>query len=114
VAFKEVLGNICDTGLESYDEFLAAVEQYGKQEFLPRSFDLFSRQKPWLNAANPEDNRVQLPPFQVPTPTLSERMTVAAWPLGILIAEILILTIVCFRGFERYDVRGSRNLRSPN
>jgi|SoiMethySBSTD1v2_1073268.scaffolds.fasta_scaffold02169_13 ABC-type transport system involved in multi-copper enzyme maturation permease subunit len=106
VAFKEALGSLCGTGLESYDEFHAAVERYGQQEFLPASFDLLSRQKPWLNAAKPDD-RVLLRPLQAPSPTFSERLAAAAWPLGVLIAEIIILLTVGVIGFERYDVRRS-------
>jgi len=104
VAFKEVLGSICGTGLESYDEFLAAVERYRQQEFIPKGIDLRSRQKPWLNVANPDD-RLQLPPLQAPSPTLSERVEAAAWPLSILIAEMVILMMLGFLSFERYDVR---------
>jgi len=104
VAFKVVLGSLCDTGVENYDEFLVAVELYRQQEFLPESFDLLSRQKPWLNAANPDD-RLQLRPLQAPSPDLSERQTAAAWPLSILIAEMIILIIVGVLRFERYDVR---------
>jgi len=104
VAFKETLGSLCGTGLESHDEFLAAVERYGQQEFLPASFDLLSRQKPWLNGAKPDD-RVQLRPLQTPPPALSERLAAAAWPLSVLIAEIIILLMVGIIGFERYDVR---------
>jgi ABC-type transport system involved in multi-copper enzyme maturation permease subunit len=104
VAFKEVLGSFCGTGLESYDEFLAAVELHRQQEFIPKGFELRSRQKPWL-MANPDD-RFQLNPFQAPSPSLSERLAAAAWPLFILIAEMVILTKLCFLRFERYDVRG--------
>jgi ABC-2 type transport system permease protein len=104
VAFKEVLGSLCSTGLESYDEFLAAVERYRQQEFIPKGLDLRSRQKPWLNAANPDD-RLQLPPLQAPTPTLSERLATAALPLSILIAEMIILMMLGVLSFERYDVR---------
>jgi ABC-2 type transport system permease protein len=113
VAFREVLGNLCDTGLESYDRFLVTVERYGEQEFLPASFDLLSRQKPWLNAVKSEDDRIQLRPIQVPPPALSRRLAAAAWPLSILITEMLILMIVSILGFERYDVRGLRNNHSP-
>jgi ABC-type transport system involved in multi-copper enzyme maturation permease subunit len=104
MAFKEVLGSLCGTGLESYDEFLVTVELYRQQEFLPKSFDLLSRQKPWSNAANPEDH-IQLRPLQAPSPALSGRLAAAAWPLSILIAEMIILIIVGIRSFERYDVR---------
>jgi hypothetical protein len=104
VAFKEVLGSLCGTGLESYDEFLAAVELYRKQEFIPKGLDLRSRQRPWMNAANP-DGRLQLPPLQAPSPTLYERLAVAAWPLSILIAEMVILMMFGFLSFERYDAR---------
>jgi len=104
MALKEVLGSLCDTGLTSYDEFLVAVERYRQQEFLPESFDLLSRQKPWLNPANPDD-RLQLRPLQAPSPTLSGRLAAAAWPLSILIAEIIILIIWGALSFERYDVR---------
>jgi hypothetical protein len=104
-AFKEVLGSLCGTGLESYDEFLAAVEQYRQQEFLPGSFDLLSRQKPWLNAADPDD-RLQLRPLQSPSPSLSGRLSAAAWPLAILIAEMIILMALSVLSFERCDVRG--------
>jgi ABC-type transport system involved in multi-copper enzyme maturation permease subunit len=104
VAFKEVLGSLCGTGLESYDEFLTTVERYRQQEFIPKGLDLRSRQKPWLNAANPDD-RLQLPPLQAPSPTLSKRLAAAAWPLSILIAEMVILTMLGFLIFERYDVR---------
>jgi len=104
VAFKEVLGSLCGTGLESQDEFLASVERFGEQEFLPASFDLLSRQKPWLDTAKP-DSRIQLLPLQVPSPTLSRRLAAAAWPLGILIAEMSLLMVVGVFSFERYDVR---------
>jgi ABC-type transport system involved in multi-copper enzyme maturation permease subunit len=103
VAFKEVLGSLCITGLESYDEFLVAVERYRQQEFLPEGFDLLSRQKPWLGAANPDDHLL-LRPFQAPSPTLSRRVAAAAWPLSILIVEMIILMTVGFLRFERYDV----------
>ena len=104
VAFKEVLGILCGTGPESYDEFLAAVERYRQQEFIPKGLDLRSSQKPWLKAANP-DGRLRLPPLQTPSPTLSERMAAAAWPLSILIAEMIILAMLGILSFERYDVR---------
>jgi hypothetical protein len=104
VAFKEVLGNLCGTGLESYDEFSAAVERYRQQEFIPKGFDLFSRQKPWLNTANSEDH-LQLRPLQASPPTLSERLVASARPLSILIAEMVILMIFGVLIFERYDVR---------
>src|SRR5262245_47727916 len=106
VAFKEVLGSLCGTGLESYDEFLAAVERYRQQEFIPNGFDLLSRQKPWLNAANPDD-RIQSRPLQAPSPTLFGRLAEAAWPLSILIAEMVILTMLGALSFGRYDVRRS-------
>jgi len=104
VAFNEVLGSLCGTGLENYDEFLAAVERYRQQEFIPNGLELRSRQKPWLNAADP-DERLQLPPLQTPAPTLSKRLAAAAWPLSILIAEMIILMMLGVRNFERYDVR---------
>jgi hypothetical protein len=104
VAFKEVLGSLCGTGLESYDEFLASVERYRQQEFIPKGLDLRSRQKPWLNAAHPNDH-LQLPPLQTPSPTLSERLAAAALPLSILVAEMILLMMLGFLSFERYDVR---------
>ena len=104
VAFKEVLGSLCGTGPESYEEFLAAVERYRRQEFIPKGLDLRSRQKPWLKAASP-GAQLQLSPLQAPSPTLSERLAAGAWPLSILIAEMVILTIFGFLSFERYDVR---------
>lgn len=104
VAFKEVLGSLCGTGLESYDEFLVEVERYRQQEFIPKGFDLRSRQKPWLNAANPDD-RLQLPPLQAPLPTLSKRLAAAAWPLSILITEMIALMMLGVLSFERCDVR---------
>jgi ABC-type transport system involved in multi-copper enzyme maturation permease subunit len=103
-SFKEILGSLCGTGLESYDEFLASVESYKQQEFLPAGFDLLSRQKPWLDAPRP-DERIKLRPFQVPSPTLTARLMAALWPLGLLVAEMILLTIVCIFSFERYDVR---------
>lgn len=103
-AFKEVLGSLCGTGLESYDEFLASVEQYRQQEFIPKGFDLRSSQKPWLNAANPDD-RLQFRPLQAPSPSLSERLIAAAWPLSIMIAEMIVLMTLSFLIFERCDVR---------
>jgi ABC-2 type transport system permease protein len=103
VAFKEVLGSLCGTGPESYDEFLAAVEQYRQQEFIPKGFDLLSHQKPWLKGANPDD-RIQSSPLHA-TPTLSGRLADAAWPLGILIAEICLLIMAAIFSLERYDVR---------
>jgi ABC-type transport system involved in multi-copper enzyme maturation permease subunit len=103
-AFNEVLGSICGTGLESYDEFHASVESYRQQEFLPASFDLLSRQKPWLDATRP-DERIQLRPFRVPSPSLAERLMAAFWLLGLLVAEMIFLTILCIFSFERYDVR---------
>jgi ABC-type transport system involved in multi-copper enzyme maturation permease subunit len=103
-AFREVLGNLCGTGLESYDEFLAAVEQYRQQEFIPKGFDLRSRQKPWLKAANPEV-RLQLRPLQTMEPALFRRLAAAAWPLSILIAEMIILVILGVLSFEWCDVR---------
>lgn len=104
VAFKVILGSLCDTGLESYDEFLVAVERYRQQEFFPASFDLLSRQKPWLNMAS-QDDRLQLRPLQGPSPALSGRLAAAVWPLSILITEMIILITVGILGFERYDVR---------
>jgi ABC-2 type transport system permease protein len=104
VAFKEVLGSLCGTGPESYNEFLAAAELYRQQEFIPKGLGLRSRQRPWLKA-NSNDN-LQLNPFQSPSPTLSERLAAAAWPLSILIAEMLILMRLGFLSFERHDVRG--------
>jgi len=103
-AFKEVLASLCGTGTESYDEFLAAVERYRQQEFIPKGLDLRSRQKPWTSVGNPDD-RLQLPPLQTPSPTLSERLAAAAWPLSILIAEMVILMMFGFFSFERYDAR---------
>jgi ABC-type transport system involved in multi-copper enzyme maturation permease subunit len=104
VAFKEILGNLCGTGLESYDEFIVAVERYRQQEFIPKGFDLLSHQKPWLNAPDP-DSRLQLPPLQAPAPTLSERLAASAWPLSILIAEMISLIMLGALSFERYDAR---------
>lgn len=104
VAFTEVLGSLCGTGLESYDEFIAAVERYRQQEFIPKGFDLLSHQKPWLNAADPDD-RLQLRSLQAPSRALTGRLAAAAWPLSILIAEMVILTMWGIFSFERYDVR---------
>jgi hypothetical protein len=98
------LGSLCNTGLEGYDRFLASVESYRQQEFLPASFNLLSRQKPWLGVAKLDD-RIQLRSFQVASPTLAERLMASLWPLGLLIAEAIFLTIVCIFSFERYDVR---------
>jgi len=103
-AFTEVLGSLCGTGLESYDEFHAMVERYRQQEFIPKGFDLLSRQRPWLKAVNP-DAGLQLRPLQAHSPALSRRLAAAAWPLSILIAEMIVLMIVGALGFERYDVR---------
>ena len=103
-AFREVLGNICGTGMESYDEFIEAVEQYRQLEFIPKSFDLRSRQMPWLNAADPDD-RLQLRPLQAPSPALSGRLAAAAWPLSILIVEMIVLMVLSVIIFERCDVR---------
>jgi ABC-type transport system involved in multi-copper enzyme maturation permease subunit len=103
-AFKEVLGHLCGTGLESYDQFLASVERYGQQEFLPASFDLLSRQKPWLGESKPDD-RIQLRLFQAPSPTLAERLAAALWPLSLLVIEMVFLIAVGMFRFERYDVR---------
>lgn len=104
VAFKEILSSLCGTGLESYDEFLVAVERYRQQEFIPKEFDSLSRQKPWLNAAGPDD-RLQLRALQAPAPTLFGRLAAAAWPLSILVIEMVILVIWGAVSFERYDVR---------
>jgi Domain of unknown function (DUF3526) len=104
VAFTEVLGSLCGTGLESYDEFQTMVERYRQQEFIPKGFDLLSRQKPWLKAGNPDDG-LQLRPLQAPSPALSRRLAAAAWPLSILIAEMIVLMMVGVLGFERYDAR---------
>jgi ABC-type transport system involved in multi-copper enzyme maturation permease subunit len=104
VAFKEVLSSLCGTGLESYGEFLVAVERYKQQEFIPKGFDSLSRQKPWLNAANPED-RLQLQALHAPSPTLFGRLAAAVWPLSILIIEMIILLAWGAISFERYDVR---------
>jgi ABC-type transport system involved in multi-copper enzyme maturation permease subunit len=103
-AFKEVLGSLCGTGLESYDEFLVEVERCRLQEFIPKGLDLRSRQKPWLLSASPDD-RLQLLSLQTPSPTLSKRLAAAAWPLSILIAEMIILLMLGVLSFERYDVR---------
>jgi ABC-2 type transport system permease protein len=104
VAFNEILGSLCGTGLESYHEFLVAIEGYRQQEFIPKGFDLLSRQKPWLNAANPDD-QLHLLPFQSPPLTLSRRLAAAAWPLSTLITEMIILMVLVALSFERYDVR---------
>jgi ABC-type transport system involved in multi-copper enzyme maturation permease subunit len=103
-AYKEVLGDFCDTGLESHDEFLAAVTQYNQQVFLPVSFDLLSRQKPWLGADAP-DEPIQLQPFRAPSPSNSQRLAAAAWPLGLLFAELILFLLIGGLSFERYDVR---------
>ena len=92
------------TGLESHDEFLVAVERYRQQEFIPKEFDSLSRQKPWLNAAVPEE-RLQLHALHAPSPTLFGRLAAAAWPLSILIIEMIILMMWGAISFERYDVR---------
>jgi ABC-type transport system involved in multi-copper enzyme maturation permease subunit len=104
VAFKEVLSSLCGTGLESHDEFLVAVERYRQQEFIPKGLDSLSRQKPWLNAADPED-RLQLHALHAPSPTLFGRLAAAAWPLSILIIEMIISMLWGAISFERYDVR---------
>jgi ABC-type transport system involved in multi-copper enzyme maturation permease subunit len=104
VAFKEVLSSLCGTGLESHDEFLAAVERYRQQEFIPKGFDTLSRQRPWLNAADPEE-RLQLHALHEPSPTLFGRLAAAAWPLSILIIEMIISMMWGAISFERYDVR---------
>jgi ABC-type transport system involved in multi-copper enzyme maturation permease subunit len=104
LAFKEVLSNLCGTGLESYDELLVAVERYRQQEFIPKGFDSLSRQKPWLNSADPED-RLQLRALHAPSPTLFGRLAAAVWPLSILIIEMIILLAWGAISFERYDVR---------
>jgi hypothetical protein len=65
---------------------------------------MLSRQKPWLGATR-TDERIKLRPFQVPSPTLAERLMAALRPLGLLVAEMIFLTIVCIFSFERYDVR---------
>lgn len=103
-AFKEVLGSLCGTGLESYEEFLVSIEQYKQQEFLPKGFELLSLQKPWLATAAPVD-RIQLRPLQEPSPTLYRRLADATWPLSVLIIELSLLMVVGIFSFERYDVR---------
>jgi ABC-type transport system involved in multi-copper enzyme maturation permease subunit len=104
IALKEILGSLCGTGLESYDEFLNSVERFNESEFLPASFDRLSRQKPWLDTVKP-GGELQLRPFEAPSPGGYQRLTAAAWPLGVLIAEILSLVVVGGLSFERYDVR---------
>ena len=103
-AFREVLSSLCGTGLESYDEFLVAVERYRQQEFIPKGLDLLSRQKPWLSAEDSEE-RLRLSALQAPSPTLFERLSAAVWPLSILIVEMIILLAWGAISFERYDVR---------
>ncbi|HEY6402023.1 MAG TPA: DUF3526 domain-containing protein, partial [Blastocatellia bacterium] len=103
-AFKEVLGGVCGTGLESYDEFLVTVERYRRQEFIPEGFDLRSRHKPWLNSSDP-DARLQLSPLQTQSPALSARLAAVAWPLSILIAEMIVLITLSALCFERCDAR---------
>jgi ABC-type transport system involved in multi-copper enzyme maturation permease subunit len=102
--FKETLGSLCGTGLDSYDRFLAAVIQYSQQEFLPASAESLSRKKPWLGPG-PQDRRLSLRPFQTPPHSSSRDLAQAVWPFSRLLLEMLLLLAICVFNFERYDVR---------
>ncbi len=102
--FNDSLGIICDTGLESYENFLSAVEQYGQSEFQPASFLHLSQQKPWLRA-NGADAPFHPRSFQARSVTLSLRLKAIAWPINMLFIEGILLLVIGFFKFERYDLR---------
>jgi len=102
--FKEALGDLCGTGTNQYQAFLASARSYDRQEFTRASFESFARQKPWIKESNGvQEFRIQ--PFQMRNPSLTERLQRIALPFAYVAIEIGVLLIFGLVSFARYDVR---------
>jgi ABC-type transport system involved in multi-copper enzyme maturation permease subunit len=104
MAYRKILGNLCETGLENYDDFLSSVERYGHDEFLPASVELLSRRQPWRETALPME-RLQLSPLQRSSPSLSQRIAEEGGTYSLLLLEIAIFLSIAIYNFNRYEVR---------
>ena len=89
-AFTESMGTLCGTGLEGHNRFLASAERYERDEFLSASFEFMAEEKPWTTGPAAAA-RFELPPFQMPMPSLSERLKALAMPVAFLLLEIALV-----------------------
>ncbi len=103
-AFKQSLGVLCGTGVESYHTFLSTAELYDRDVFIPASFEALAQDKPWTSN-KVSAGQFKLPPFEVPTLSSTKRLEAAVVPVCIIISQILLLAMIGLFSFERYDVR---------
>lgn len=103
-AFKEILEELCETGREDHDAFIAAARQYYREEFVRASFQSMLNEKPWVTVPTHKED-FEIPPFQLPSRPLTGRLKNIAQPVLILIIQIIILMSATFWKFKKYDVR---------
>ena len=102
-AFTESLGTLCGTGLQSHDLFLVSAEQYESEQFISSSFEFLAKEKPWMSRSGTAPP-FELPPFQMPMPSLSERLQGLIMPVVFLLLEIGIVLGIRFLKFAPYGV----------
>jgi ABC-type transport system involved in multi-copper enzyme maturation permease subunit len=103
-AFKEILEELCETGREDHDAFIAEARRYYREEFIKASFQSMLKETPWI-AAPTHKEQFQLPPFQLPERPLTERLKDMTQPALILIIQIIVLMSLTSWKFKNYDVR---------
>jgi ABC-2 type transport system permease protein len=103
-AFEEASTIICGTDPESYNKFVRQAEQYYVQEFLPASFESISSQRPWAGSSA-DAPRFEISPFNMPYPSLTERLKDIIGPVSILICEAIALLLIGVFRFERSDMK---------
>jgi ABC-type transport system involved in multi-copper enzyme maturation permease subunit len=101
-AFTESLGTLCGTGLEGQNLFLDSAEQYEREQFISASFEFLAKEKPWMSSSGTAP-RFEIPPFQMPMPSRSERLQGLILPVVFLLLEIGIVLGIRFLKFARYD-----------
>jgi len=105
--YLDAIGIICDTGLDDYYRFIATVEQYDREVFLPASLEYQTRRGPQANKPRniqpPE--KLDIIPFKVTITTLSKRVSGIAPHLLLLMLENGALIGLGFWRFSKYDVR---------
>jgi ABC-2 type transport system permease protein len=103
-AFRQTMEIMAGTGIDGYNAFHSAVEQYSDQELLPAQIDALALKKPW---AGQTENKTDLQPpaFRLSDWTIGGQLKQAAFPIAFLLMEIALAIFISIRKFSRYDPR---------
>ncbi len=103
-AFKDTMEIMAGTGMDGYNAFHSAVEQYSDQELLPAQINALALKRPWAGQSESRDD-LSPAPFQLPSLTIGGQLKQAAFPIAFLLLEIAFAVFISIRKFSRYDPR---------